>query len=297
MAKMCVQLLKPNDYIYVSGHLESYSKVDRTGNPMSRYKIIANELHYIAQHNQRPDSQSPEEPESGTCQNQEESESEARQSPEESELEARQSLEESELEACQNPEESNLETCQKFKETEPDACQKYIEPHSGAETGMEKDKSDLCLWKVFFSSPDEWWDNRKNKKIPELPDFKHKTSGYALWLSPNDPPWIKRKLQFLDWKMGERCEEDRHKNRLYLWQVFFTSPHEWWDNRNNKKNPRSPDFKHKDTGEALWLSPNDPLWNLERGTGMGMEIYRRRAMCLHFLYLLCSGVYKVNTRL
>ncbi|PIA52331.1 hypothetical protein AQUCO_01000295v1, partial [Aquilegia coerulea] len=49
-------------------------------------------------------------------------------------------------------------------------------------------------------------------------------------------------------------------DHLYLWQVFFVSPHEWWDNRKNKKNPRSPDFKHKDTGETLWLSPTDPPW-------------------------------------
>jgi len=57
--------------------------------------------------------------------------------------------------------------------------------------------------------------------------------------------------------MGEHCEEERHKN-LYLWQGFFTSHHEWWDYRNNKKNSRSPDFKHRDTGEALRLNPNYP---------------------------------------
>lgn len=53
---------------------------------------------------------------------------------------------------------------------------------------------------------------------------------------------------------------EMYKNRLYLWQVFFSSPYEWWDNRKNKKNSRSPDFKHKDTGEVLWLQPNDPSW-------------------------------------
>jgi hypothetical protein len=131
---------------------------------------------------------------------------------------------------------------------------------NSAGTGMEKDKNHLCLWKAFFSSPHEWWDNRKFKKNSKLPDFKHKISGDALWLRPDDPLWIKTKLQLLDWKAGEHCEEERHKNHLYLWQVFFASPHEWWDNRKNKKNSASPDFKHKDTGEALWLSPNDPPW-------------------------------------
>ncbi|KZV28877.1 hypothetical protein F511_13672 [Dorcoceras hygrometricum] len=51
-----------------------------------------------------------------------------------------------------------------------------------------------------------------------------------------------------------------HKARLHLWQVFFSSPDEWWDNRNSKRNPKLPDFKHKDTGEALWLKDTDPPW-------------------------------------
>lgn len=124
-----------------------------------------------------------------------------------------------------------------------------MEPHSGAEIGTGKDTTHLCLWKALFSSLFGWWDNKKNRSYP--------ISGYALWLGPNEPPWIKRKVQLLDWKMGEHCEEERHKN-LYLWQGFFTSHHEWWDYRNNKKNSRSPDFKHRDTGEALWLNPNYP---------------------------------------
>ncbi|KAG6624760.1 hypothetical protein I3843_16G052000 [Carya illinoinensis] len=55
-----------------------------------------------------------------------------------------------------------------------------------------------------------------------------------------------------------------HENRLHLWQVFFSNPYEWWDNRKQKDlgkvNPSWPDFKHKDTGEVLWLKPNDPPW-------------------------------------
>ncbi|PWZ22207.1 Protein OSB1, mitochondrial [Zea mays] len=46
-----------------------------------------------------------------------------------------------------------------------------------------------------------------------------------------------------------------------LWQVFFANPLDWWDNRTNKKNPRYPDFKHKQTGEALWVDGrNNPNW-------------------------------------
>nr|CAB3498620.1 unnamed protein product [Digitaria exilis] len=46
-----------------------------------------------------------------------------------------------------------------------------------------------------------------------------------------------------------------------LWQAFFANPLDWWDNRTNKKNPRYPDFKHKHTGEALWVDGrNNPNW-------------------------------------
>ncbi|KAM7257784.1 hypothetical protein ACFE04_013525 [Oxalis oulophora] len=46
-----------------------------------------------------------------------------------------------------------------------------------------------------------------------------------------------------------------------LWQAFFANPTEWWDNRNNKRNPKYPDFKHKDTGEALWIEGRyNPHW-------------------------------------
>ncbi|XP_030456582.1 protein OSB2, chloroplastic-like isoform X2 [Syzygium oleosum] len=45
-----------------------------------------------------------------------------------------------------------------------------------------------------------------------------------------------------------------------LWQAFFANPLEWWDNRKNK-NPKYPDFKHKDTGEALWVEGRyNPPW-------------------------------------
>ncbi|XP_017255682.2 protein OSB1, mitochondrial [Daucus carota subsp. sativus] len=53
---------------------------------------------------------------------------------------------------------------------------------------------------------------------------------------------------------------DRYNDRLHLWQVYFANPLEWFDNRNSKKSPHHPDFRHKDTGEVLWLKHNDPPW-------------------------------------
>lgn len=38
-----------------------------------------------------------------------------------------------------------------------------------------------------------------------------------------------------------------------LWQDVIDSPDDWYDNRGQKKNPNGPDFKHKQSGDALWL--------------------------------------------
>ncbi|CAM6003402.1 unnamed protein product, partial [Sphagnum balticum] len=46
-----------------------------------------------------------------------------------------------------------------------------------------------------------------------------------------------------------------------LWREFFVDPSHWWDHRPEKldldfcssTNERYPDFKHKNTWEALWV--------------------------------------------
>ncbi|KAG0468534.1 hypothetical protein HPP92_017862 [Vanilla planifolia] len=46
-----------------------------------------------------------------------------------------------------------------------------------------------------------------------------------------------------------------------LWQAFFANPLDWWDNRKNKRHSKYPDFKHKHTGEALWVDgKKNPSW-------------------------------------
>ncbi|XP_048569661.1 protein OSB1, mitochondrial-like [Triticum urartu] len=59
---------------------------------------------------------------------------------------------------------------------------------------------------------------------------------------------------------SQTLEEIKYRERLRLWQVFFASPYEWWDNRQYKPYASCPDFKHKDTREQLWLHPDDPPW-------------------------------------
>lgn len=69
---------------------------------------------------------------------------------------------------------------------------------------MKKYDNQNHLWQLYFANPYDWWDNRETKRYPSAPDFKHKDTGEAIWLSPNDPPWVKKQLQLLDSKMVEQ---------------------------------------------------------------------------------------------
>jgi len=43
----------------------------------------------------------------------------------------------------------------------------------------------------------------------------------------------------------------REGQKEKLWREFFLDPSQWWDHRSEKANERYPDFKHKETQEAL----------------------------------------------
>ncbi|MQL90531.1 hypothetical protein Taro_023121 [Colocasia esculenta] len=65
------------------------------------------------------------------------------------------------------------------------------------------------LWQAFFANPVDWWDNRKNKRNPRAPDFKHKHTGEALWIEGRyNPPWVKSQLAILDSRMSSLQSND-----------------------------------------------------------------------------------------
>lgn len=51
-------------------------------------------------------------------------------------------------------------------------------------------------------------------------------------------------------------------DRDALWEEFRASPNSFWDNREKKFNPKAPDFKHKQSGEGLWVSSSPAWFNL-----------------------------------
>ncbi|XP_009607292.1 protein OSB1, mitochondrial-like [Nicotiana tomentosiformis] len=73
------------------------------------------------------------------------------------------------------------------------------------------------LWQAFFANPLEWWDNRKNKRSPNYPDFKHKDTGEALWVEGRyNPTWVKSQLAVLDSKMESFHDQNGSANADFM---------------------------------------------------------------------------------
>ncbi|KAI4366412.1 hypothetical protein MLD38_022293 [Melastoma candidum] len=150
MAEIASKHLRRNDWIYVSGRLESYTKASEDGQTKIKFQVQVKELNYVAP---------------------------------------------------------------------------ILRPYRPAETevknsgtgSLESHKYRLHLWQVFFANPSDWWDNRKKKTNSRQPDFRHKDTNEALWLSPYDPPWVKRQLEVLDlaWEQGRST--DAGSKRVIPW--------------------------------------------------------------------------------
>lgn len=76
-------------------------------------------------------------------------------------------------------------------------------------TAANSDETVEQLWQAFFANPVDWWDNRKTKRNPKYPDFKHKDTGEALWIEGRyNPPWVKAQLAILDTRMESLNGQD-----------------------------------------------------------------------------------------
>ncbi|KAL0889204.1 hypothetical protein Bca101_013187 [Brassica carinata] len=123
------------------------------------------------------------------------------------------------------------------------------------------------FWKDLAQNPDKWYDNRSNKTNVKAPDFKHKESGEALWMT-DSPTWVLSKLPPLKKNQEQPLMPNtistptpKQVKREESWKDLVQNPDKWYDNRSRKTNPKSPDFKHKDSGEALWMT-DSPSWVL-----------------------------------
>ncbi|CAA0830472.1 Protein OSB2- chloroplastic [Striga hermonthica] len=143
-----------------------------------------------------------------------------------------------------------------------------LESADGGESGLKKgdgkkkeaDKS-MELWRDLVKNPLQWYDYReqkKNRSVKEKhPDFKQKVTGEALWIS-SAPKWILPGLGKLEFDVI-KPKNVKDSSIDDSWKDVVENPDNWWDCRANKKNPKAPDFKHKKTGDALWLN-RAPGW-------------------------------------
>ncbi|KAH6762381.1 hypothetical protein C2S52_019814 [Perilla frutescens var. hirtella] len=126
------------------------------------------------------------------------------------------------------------------------------------------------LWMNLVKNPVKWWDYRGHKSNglvkEKFPDFKHKGSGEPLWIT-SAPKWILPALGKLEFDVKEmKLDKERKQNANNLddsWKNLVENPGKWWDNRARKKNSKAPDFRHKETGDALWLNTS-PDWALSK---------------------------------
>ncbi|KAL8039488.1 hypothetical protein ABFX02_10G040300 [Erythranthe guttata] len=135
----------------------------------------------------------------------------------------------------------------------------------------------LDLWRVLVKNPQQWWDYRSHKLNglvkEKFPDFKQKGTGESLWVN-TAPKWVLTGLGLLEFDVkdmkpkqvmgGEGCNERKTSGKSDdSWKDLVENPDKWWDNRTKKKNPKAPDFRHKETGEVLWLN-GSPAWASSR---------------------------------
>ncbi|KAG8374255.1 hypothetical protein BUALT_Bualt11G0112400 [Buddleja alternifolia] len=145
---------------------------------------------------------------------------------------------------------------------------------SSEKSGSKKRNGDVIhdLWRNLVKNPLQWWDYRDHKAKglvkEKYPDFKQKETGESLWIN-TAPNWVLPGFEKLEFDVmavnakQARGGEKRDSKGEDLWKNLVENPNRWWDNRLDKRNPRAPDFKHKETGEGLWMS-DIPDWALSR---------------------------------
>ncbi|KAI3513964.1 hypothetical protein L1887_12234 [Cichorium endivia] len=126
-------------------------------------------------------------------------------------------------------------------------------------------------WRDLLTNSTEWDDNREKKRKGlvkhNYPDFKHKVTGDGLWLDGAPPEVLQGigHLQFNGAPIKPVKVFDDVPNKAVKdgdsWKQLVQNPSNWWDNRVDKRNQKSPDFKNKDSGKGLWLS-DAPEWVL-----------------------------------
>ncbi|CAA7398722.1 unnamed protein product [Spirodela intermedia] len=153
-----------------------------------------------------------------------------------------------------------------------------------SQTGRKQSGDSLATiyWTDLVENPQQWRDNREGKRSgkshgltdstqlkPKFPDFSHKGTKHGLWLN-SAPDWVLPKLEAaeasprghgqIEGKKVRTAPAKKGAESEETWKDLVENPKKWWDNRSTKLKPNMPDFKHKETGVALWLGSSTPTW-------------------------------------
>ncbi|XP_010265383.1 PREDICTED: protein OSB2, chloroplastic-like isoform X2 [Nelumbo nucifera] len=158
---------------------------------------------------------------------------------------------------------------------------KKDEPSIGSET--KDDISVKQYWDDLLAKPHEWWDIRLNKNNPTGAAFEHKENGQLLCIDESTPESIHLRLNHLtfDHKITQKWQKSVTDLKTKdvetgesCWRDLVDNPNKWRDYRKYKLdgsiNARYPDFKHKDSGLALWLG-SAPKWILSKLEGLEFD--------------------------
>ncbi|ESW24981.1 hypothetical protein PHAVU_004G177000 [Phaseolus vulgaris] len=142
------------------------------------------------------------------------------------------------------------------------------EPKHPISIAKKNPDSSMSSWIDLLDNPKQWFDFRDSKQNglvnPKYPDFKRKDGTGSLWLN-TATTWVLPKLKGLEFDVPVvKCKNAKDgKGGEVSWNDLVQNPAKWWDNRLDKRNEKAPDFKHKDTGEGLWLD-SSPSWVLAK---------------------------------
>ncbi|VVA93164.1 unnamed protein product [Arabis nemorensis] len=122
-------------------------------------------------------------------------------------------------------------------------------------------------WFDLLHKSDEWSDYRESKQNgsvhPKYPDFKKKDGSVSLWLN-KAPKEILSDLKDVKFDIPVQSTYPKQsKAGEEAWKELVENMNNWWDNRLSKQNVKGPDFVHKDTRVALWLT-DCPSWVMEK---------------------------------
>lgn len=171
LAETAVQHLKKSDRVYVSGYLR-LQKTDGEDDKAQKFEVIATTLNLV---------------------------------------EKRFPYSSQQVVVNKNTPYEDISEQTVVNKDPPFQYKKAVVKFSTSGKNVQEDAASIVsLWRAFFASPLEWWDHRKNKLNPRIPDFEHKDTGQGLWIySRLNPLWVRSQLAVLDSRMKDQEECER----------------------------------------------------------------------------------------